>query len=79
MLTVKDRPLVGKVSMHGETVFVTNPFLGHVTALDFRDPSKPRLLAKLDLAGHPGHIRVQQDRALIPAGHDGLLAWDYLR
>jgi hypothetical protein len=79
ILTVEERPLVGKASTHGDTLFVSDPFRGHVTVLDLRDRSKPRLLAKLDLDGHPGHIRVHQERALIPAGHDGLLAWDWRR
>lgn len=75
-IRIKGRALRGKPSVHGNTVFISDPFLGSVTAVDLSDEKNPRLLSALQLAGHPGRVRVHQGKALIPAGREGLLLWD---
>lgn len=71
------RPWPGKPVVQGQTVFVSDPFLGHVTAIDLTDPSAPRVLSRLSLNGHPGRVQIHDGKAIIPAGRDGLLLWAY--
>ena len=67
--------LPGKPSTDGKTLFIADPFLGEVTALDLTDDKAPRLIAQLHLSGHPGRVKMHRGQALIPAGRDGLLMW----
>ncbi len=67
--------LPGKPSTDGKTLFITDPFLGEVTALDLTDDKAPRPIAQLHLSGHPGRVKMHRGQALIPAGRDGLLMW----
>lgn len=74
---IKGEELAGKPSAFGNLLFIANPFGGAVYALDIADLLKPRLLGKLQLAEHPGRVRLLGDVALVPAGYQGLLAWDW--
>ncbi len=76
---VPDQPLVGKPSASGDTLFVADAFAGRVVALDLSSPTSPRLLATLQTEGHPGFVRVHHGKALIPAGNDGLIVWDWTK
>jgi hypothetical protein len=69
-------PLAGKPSMDGDILFIADPFLGDVTAMDLADANHPRLLSQLHLSGHPGRIKINRGKALVPAGREGLLLWD---
>ncbi len=74
---VEGRGFPGKPSAYGNIVFIADPFLGEVVALDFKDESKPRLLSEVHLSGHPGRVKMYGTKALIPAGRQGLLLWDF--
>lgn len=74
---IKGEDLRGKPSAFGKLLFIANPFLGGVRALDIADPLRPRLLGRLQLTEHPGRVRVIGEVALVPAGYEGLLAWDW--
>lgn len=67
--------VVGKPSVAGNSLFVSDPFLGDVTALDISDEKRPRLLGQIRVSGHPGRVKVHNQKALIPAARDGLLLW----
>lgn len=72
---LEDKSLPGKPSTADRTLFIADPFLGDVTAIDLSDAANPRQLAQLHLSGHPGRVSMQQGKALVPAGRDGLLMW----
>ena len=75
LLKPKTRSFPGKPSISGRTLFITDPFLGDVSAFDLTDAANPKLTAELHLNGHPGRVIVNQGKALIPAGREGLLMW----
>lgn len=75
LLKPNARTFPGKPSIFGNTLFITDPFLGGVSAFDLSDPANPKLTAELQLSGHPGRVRMNQGRAIIPAGREGLLMW----
>ncbi len=75
LLKPNNRPFPGKPSISGHTLFITDPFLGDVSAFDLTDATNPKLTAELHLNGHPGRVIVNQGKALIPAGREGLLMW----
>lgn len=74
---IKGAELAGKPSTFGNLLFIANPFSGVVQVLDIADLLKPRLQGKIQLDEHPGRVRLLADIALIPAGYQGLLAWDW--
>ncbi len=74
---VAGRPRPGKPTVDGDVVFVADPFLGDVSAVDFPSGGGARLLAELRLAGHPGRVRPYRGKVLVPAGRDGLLLWNF--
>ena len=57
----------------GNLVVVTNRSGRKVSVWDFSDPSKPKLLRKYSLAGNPDIGTFFQGKAVIPAGHQGLV------
>ena len=65
----------GKPSIAESTLFIADPFLGDVSAFDLSEPANPKLTAELHLSGHPGRVKVNRGKALIPAGREGLLMW----
>jgi hypothetical protein len=71
------RALPGKPRCFGDKLLIADPFLGDVTAVDLSDEKHPRLMGKLLLNGHPGPVRLCGKMALIPAGREGLLLWDF--
>jgi hypothetical protein len=73
---LEGQSLPGKPSTDGHTIFIADPFLGDVTAIDLSDETNPHQLAQLHLTGNPGRVRVHRGKALIPAGRDGLLMWN---
>jgi len=75
LLKPKNRSFPGKPSISGHTLFITDPFLGDVSAFDLTDAANPKLTAELHLNGHPGRVIVNQGKALIPDGREGLLMW----
>lgn len=75
LLKPNNRPFPGKPSISGQTLFITDPFLGDVSAFDLTDATNPKLTAELHLSGHPGRVAVHHGKALIPAGREGLLMW----
>ena len=79
LVRIKGEDLSGKPMLYGRTLFVAHPFTGAVRAVDLADVRRPRLLGKLQLAEHPGLIRLLNDTALVPAGYQGLVAWNYRR
>ncbi len=75
LLKPNHRSFPGKPSISGQTLFITDPFLGDVIAFDHTDAANPKLTAELHLSGHPGRVAVHRGKALIPAGREGLLMW----
>ena len=73
----------GKPSLDGTTLFIADPFLGRISAVDLRCPQNPQLLAEAQLTGHPGRIQTLTQNAascaLVPAGREGLILWHYGR
>ncbi len=74
-LQPEGRAFPGKPSTSGSRLFIADPFLGHVSAIDLKDPMNPRLIERLEISGHPGRVVFHQGKAFIPAGRDGLLMW----
>ena len=82
----KDLPLIsipgvdlsGKPTLFADTLFLANALTGQIHALDVTQRDRPRLLASALLPEHPGHIvALNNGAALIPAGYQGLLLWNY--
>jgi hypothetical protein len=61
----------------GDTLFLSDPYGGSVTALDISSISAPKLIGELELSEHPGFVVEVDGVALVPAGYQGLLAWNY--
>ena len=66
----------GKPTVDGDRLYVSDRYTGIVTAIDVSDPGSPRLVDQLELAEHPGLVAVHEGTPVIPAGYQGLLAWD---
>ncbi len=79
LASIPGEELSGKPTLFGSTLFVANPNSGSVWAVDVADVRRPKLLSKLQLTEHPGFVRLLGDVALVPAGYQGLLVWDYRR
>ncbi len=77
LIGVEGLSLSGKPTLSGDTLFIANALTGRVTALDVENRTKPKVLASVMLPEHPGHIVALEGRALVPAGYQGLLLWDY--
>jgi hypothetical protein len=77
LIAVKDADLSGKPSVEGDVLFIAHLYDGPVSAVDITDIHHPKVLATLKLAEHPGFVRLHQGVALVPAGYQGLLAWDF--
>lgn len=69
--------LNGKPTLSGDTLFIANALTGRVTALDVADRMRPKVWQSVLLPEHPGHVLPYEGRALVPAGYQGLLLWDY--
>lgn len=74
-LQTDGRAFPGKPSTSDSRLFIADPFLGHVSAFDLKDPENPRLIERLEISGHPGRVVFHQGKAFVPAGRDGLLMW----
>jgi hypothetical protein len=57
----------------GRIVVCTSRSRGGVRIWDFANPEKPKLLREYKLSGRPDLAALHQGKALIPAGHQGLL------
>jgi hypothetical protein len=77
LIGLPDRELYGKPSLSGNTLFISDPYSGRVTALDISDLAKPKMLAELELPEHPGYLVEHNGQALVPGGYQGLLLWKY--
>ncbi len=73
---IENKGLPGKPVIDGSTAYISNPFLGDVSALDLSQAGNPRLISRLQLIGHPGRVCLHEGKALVPAGRQGLLLWD---
>jgi hypothetical protein len=51
----------------------TSRIKGEVRIWDFVNPEAPKLLREYKLSGRPDLAAIYNGRALIPAGHQGLL------
>lgn len=71
------RDLSGKPTVFGNVLFTSSPYSGAVSAVDVSHPLNPRLIGALDLPEHNGFVTRYRDRAIVPAGYYGLLAWKY--
>jgi len=69
------KPTIGKPTIDGDTLFASHRNGGMVYAVDIADPTKPRLIDTLKLAGHPGLAVIHRGRPVIPGGNQGLLVW----
>jgi len=69
--------LNGKPTLYGNTLFISNALSGGIVALDVTNRKMPKVLSKAALPEHPGHIVQFEGRALVQAGYQGLLLWDY--
>ena len=79
LLKPNARSFPGKPSIAESTLFIADPFFGDVSAFNLSEAANPKLIAELQLSGHPGRVRVHRGKALIPAGREGLLMWTPLR
>ncbi len=77
LVSIPGVDLSGKPTLFGDTLFTANALTGQVHAVDVADRARPRLLASALLPEHPGHIVAWNGAALIPAGYQGLLLWNY--
>jgi hypothetical protein len=75
LLKPNARSFPGKPSIAESTLFIADPFLGDVSAFDLSESANPKLTAELHLSGHPGRVKVNRGKSLIPAGREGLLMW----
>lgn len=71
-----DLSLPGKPSFGGGMIFISDPFLGDVSALDMSKPGEPKLVGRMLTNGHPGRVLFHHGKAIVPAGREGLLSWD---
>jgi hypothetical protein len=67
----------GKPTLWGNTLFIANALTGQVLALDVSNRKQPKLLSRIMLPEHPGHVLELDGRALVPGGYQGLLVWNY--
>lgn len=79
LVGIDGHDLSGKPTLYGNTLFIANALTGRVSAVDVSDRARPKLLSTLELPEHPGHIIEHEGKALVPAGYQGLLLWDYRR
>lgn len=79
LLATGSSALAGKPFIVGKRLFIADPFLGKVSALELSgspgQQPQVKLKAQQALSGHPGRVKWQGQRALIPAGREGLLLW----
>lgn len=71
--SVPDLPGYGKASAHGNEICFTDRREGFIVFLDVQDPENPKILRRYSLHGHPEIAVFAGNRAIIPAGHFGLL------
>ena len=72
---IEDVSLSGKPTVAGNLLCLSERYSGVVQALDITQIKEPRLLGQLQLAEHPGIVKVSENTTLIPGGYQGLLAW----
>jgi hypothetical protein len=77
LIGVKGREVWGKPTLSGNTLFLSDPYGGGVTALDISTVSEPKVIGELELNEHPGFVVEVNGVALIPGGYQGLLVWPY--
>lgn len=77
LIGLEGHDLNGKPTLHGDILFISNALTGRISALDVSDRARPKLLSTMELPEHPGHIIEHEGKALVPAGYQGLLIWDY--
>lgn len=65
----------GKPTVAGPMLYTSDRYTGQVTAIDIADPTKPQLIAQIDLPEHPGLVVVHDAVPAIPAGYQGLVVW----
>lgn len=66
----------GKPTISGDRLYVSDRYMGTVTAIDISDPQQPQLIDQLELQEHPGPVAVHSGVPIIPGGYQGLLVWD---
>ena len=76
-ITIAGADLSGKPSVGGHVLFTAHIYDGPVSAVDITDIRHPKMLASLKLSEHPAFVRLHQEIALVPAGYQGLVAWDF--
>ena len=57
----------------GRRVLITERSACRVSVWDFKDENSPKLLSEYRLSGNPDAGTFFEERAVIPAGHQGLL------
>jgi hypothetical protein len=77
LIGMNGRDVHGKPAVSGKTLFLSDPYTGMVTALDISSFTAPQLLGQLELAEPPGFVLGIDGTALVPAGYQGLLIWNY--
>lgn len=76
---LEGKSLPGKPTVYDNTAFISDPLTGEVAAIDLAEANGPRLMAHLQLTGHPGRVRLYKGKVLIPAGRQGLILWDFAK
>lgn len=77
LVGIEGHDLNGKPTLYGDTLFIANALTGRILALDVSARARPKLYSTVLLPEHPGHIVEVDGRALVPAGYQGLLLWEY--
>jgi hypothetical protein len=77
LIGIQGHELWGKPTLSGNTLFLSDPYGGRVSAVDITAVTEPRMIGEIEISEHPGFVVPLDGVALIPAGYQGLLVWPY--
>jgi hypothetical protein len=73
IVRIPERPLRGKPTVFGDTLYTSQRWEGVINAVDIQDSRHPRLRWSLTVEGNPGPVMEMAGQAIIPAGYDGVV------
>ncbi len=68
--------LIGKPSICGRRLYVSNRPTGKVWVVDVSDIERPKLLRSLATPGNPGRVVEHRNAIIVPDGYEGLRVYD---